>query len=362
MQWITMLLKISFFVTAILLMTCRGALSQDVPTPLTFDEVPLSELDVYRTLQSAKKVSGTEGLYLITHYGDREELFRRENQKAIEHPFINDRSRFCTVFSSTTENCVAVGRNWDNENVGAIIINLYRSSSGYASISFSRSIDLGFGKYIELDQITSTEVGRRLLLAPFYCMDGINEYGLTVTVTGLKNQEVTPDQERPSIFITYLIRKLLDETRTVEEAVTLVDQYIPFDLDQNSLNGHLFVVDATGISVILEYTENQWQKIYTNNCWQVLSTKPVYHVPDSLLRKQCWRHKSVSEALENARGKVDWKAGMNILQGVEQKGTTWSVMYLPVNRELYFNVYKQWENIYHLSIPWSGKSFSTVGK
>jgi penicillin V acylase-like amidase (Ntn superfamily) len=49
------------------------------------------------------------------------------------------------------------------------------------------------------------------------------------------------------------MRKILDGTKTVDEALALAQKYIPFDLDKNSPNAHFQVVDASGRSVILEY-------------------------------------------------------------------------------------------------------------
>jgi hypothetical protein len=327
---------------------------QDKATDLRFKQPSLSGTDLFRTMESVVKIGNGQGLYLITHYGDRNEVFEKENRKAIEEPFIQDRSRYCSVFSAGTGDGFLVGRNWDNENVGAVIVNLYQPAVGYASISFSRAIDLGFGKYIELQHIQSPEIGKRLMLAPFYAMDGINERGLTVAVTGVKQTEVNPQTGKEPVFITFLIRKILDQTRTVPDAIHLAEQYVPFDLDQNSLNAHFFVADSAGNSVILEYTDDQWQTIYSDKSWQVLTTKPVFNVPDSLLREQCWRHKSISETLEKTHGQVNRQSAMQILQDVEQKGTTWSIVYSPPQKELHFSVYKQWEKVYHLALPRTG--------
>ncbi|MGB5892739.1 MAG: linear amide C-N hydrolase, partial [Ignavibacteriaceae bacterium] len=153
------------------------------------------------------------------------------------------------------------------------------------------------------------------------------------------------------VFITFLMRKILDQTKNVEEAVNLVEKFIPFDLNKNSLNGHFIVTDSSGRSVILEYDQDQWRKIYKDKSWQVLTTKPIYNVLDADLRDQCWRYKSISETLEKKKGIVQWKAGMRILQDVTQKGTTWSVIYSTLAKELYFSVYQKWDNIYHLTIP-----------
>jgi hypothetical protein len=39
---------------------------------------------------------------------------------------------------------------------------------------------------------------------------------------------------------------------------------------------------------------------------------------------------------------------LNILRGVQQNGTTWSAVYSPTTRDIYFSVYQNWDKIYHL--------------
>jgi hypothetical protein len=343
--------------SAIFLFMVSGLVSaQDEVIELKFGHPPASGSDTSMTLQSLVTVQGTggpcqRGLYLLTHVGDREDVFREENQALIDNPLIDHTWRYCSVFSTTTEKSVLMGRNWDNENVGSIIVSLYYPAEGYASISFSRAIDVGFPLHMDLEQLKSSELGSKLLLAPFYATDGINEHGLAVAVAGVRQTTHKPKSDMQLVFVTFLIRKILDQTRTVEEAASLVERYIPFDLDKNSLNSHFIVADASGHSVILEYDKDQWKRIYADTSWQVLTTKPIYHVQDAELREQCWRYRSISETLDEKNGDISWKDGMRILRDVTQKGTTWSVVYSLTTKELYFSVYQEWDGIYHLMIP-----------
>jgi choloylglycine hydrolase len=337
------------FAAVVLLVFAVCASAGRGPIHIDFEHPPVRGADDLRTLESLVKVA--DGLYIMTHYGDRDALFKEENQKAISDPLINHSSRYCSTFSAAARNSVVVGRNWDNQNVGSIIISLYRPAGGYSSISFSRAVDVGFGKDIEIDRITCQGSGSRLLLAPFYMMDGINECGLTVAVAGVPQTEVEPQSGKDKVYVTYLMRKILDEAGTVEEAADLVDDYIPFDLDESTLDAHFQVADRSGQSVILEYVDGGWAKVHSDRAWQVMTTKPIYQVTEAHLRESCWRYESIATTLEEKRGSIDWKEGIRILQGVEQEGTTWSSVYLPVTREIYLSVYKDWETIYHLSVP-----------
>lgn len=341
-------------VTLLLIIPCFVWTQSNI-IDLEFGEPPVSDSHASRTLQSMAKVQGTgqfcqDGLYLMTHYGDREEIFQEENQEMIDNPLINQTWRHCSVFSATSGNSVIMGRNWDNQNVGSIIISLYHPSKGCSSISFSRSIDMGFG-HKDLEQQRSSAFGDRLLLAPFYAMDGINEHGLAVAVAADEATAIKAKPDKELVYITFLIRKLLDQAKNIEDAVNLVEKFIPFDIDKNSLNSHLFLVDSSGSSVVLEYAQDQWRTSYGDKPWQVMSTKRIHNMSDADLRGTCWRYKGMSEALESAGGNVDWKAGMRILRDVAQKGTTWSAVYSPTAKGLYVSVYQEWESIYRLEMP-----------
>jgi len=340
----------------ILVMAVPGAARAEV-VDLTFAHPPDAPSATERTLQSLVTVRdigeayATGGLYLLTHYGDREALFEAENRKLLETPFREQTWRYCSLFAARGGEDVVFGRNWDNQNVGSIIVSLYRPPGGHASISICRAIDLGFPLNAGLDDLAGSPYGERLLLAPFLSMDGINEHGLAVAVAGVRDEPVAPREGRDLVFISYLIRRILDRAATVEEAVDLAEDCVPFLLDRGSVQGHLLVADAAGRSVALEYVDDRWRTITTVTPWQVLANRPVFDVPDASLRERCWRTASMSDALKTTGGDVDWRTGLDILRGVEQKGTTWSAAYSLRERTLHLSVYQDWETVYRLEVP-----------
>jgi hypothetical protein len=322
---------------------------------LSFKQPSAADSGESKTLHTLVKVRGiseqysTGGLYLMTEEGDFEDLLRHENQRALEVPFITESWRWCSIFATKNKDSVIVGRNWDNQNVGSIIVTLYRTSRGYSSISIGRAIDMGFPLNVDLvDDVLSTPFAGKLLLAPFYAYDGMNDQGVVVTVTGVNQVKVGPEKDKEQIFVSYLVRKMLDQAKTVDEAVKLAEGYVPFDLDKGTLCSHLLVADATGRSVILEYGQKEWHRTYPAQAWQVMTNSAISGVPEVKLREGSRRYKSLSETLENTRGEVDWEAGMQMLRDVSQKGTTWSVIYRPVSRDFYLSVYQSWDRVYHL--------------
>ncbi len=327
------------------------------PLDVAFPAPPGEGTDRERTLKSVLKVRdvnekyATGGLYLITQVGDRETLFEKENEELLRHPWIGQPWRFCTIYATKSGDSVVMGRNWDNQNVGSVVVSRYRPAGGYASVSFTRAIDLGFPCNVRLDEMAATPFGDSLLLAPFYAYDGINEKGLFVGVTGVSQVTTSPKPGTRKVFDGYLVRKILDRCRTVGEALELVDGFVPFDLDDHSVNAHFLVADAAGRSVVLEYSGNAWRTTFPSGSWQVLTNKVVSGVPDAVLREKCWRYKTASGELEASGGKLDGMAGMRILRDVSQKGTTWSVVYRPAAAEVLFSVYQDWDRVYRLRFP-----------
>lgn len=321
-------------------------------------------------LMSVKKIRGTEvfcedGLYLISLTGDLTTLFEQENRKALDQPMISEPWRFCSVFSyhNTAANeqagqpkpdsgrCMVMGRNWDNQNVGSILLTWYQPETGYASINFSRSIDCGFPLTLNLEEIQGSDLAERLWRSPFYSMDGINEKGLAVAVTGVGSAEVTPSAGREQVFMPYLIRLLLDRAASVREAIELINRYIPFDLDGNSLNSHLMVADFSGNSAILEYNGGEWHIIPATRPWQALTNKRISGTSDPALREKCWRYNELAGKLEQTNGKMDTKAGLTLLRDVSQRGTAWSAFYSLDEKSIDFHIYQQWDTAFRIFFP-----------
>ena len=335
------------------LLAAAPASAQETITELNFGSPSGEGSDTARTLHTLVKVQGTgglnqDGLYLITQIGDRSTICAAENQTSIDTPWRAQTWRYCSQFTTHAGGATLMGRNWDNQNVGSIIVSLNQPPEGYASVSFSRAIDLGFPLNLDLEQIKESELGSRLLLAPFYATDGINERGLAIAIAGVGETKHAATADSTLIFVTYLVRKILDQAATVDEAIAVAEHYVPFDLDKNSLNSHFLVADALGRSAVMEYTDH-WEISRGEGEWQIMTNKAVAGVTESELKDQCWRFTSISDALERSAGRVNWGAGLRILRDAAQQGTTWSVAYGLSSEDIYFTVYQHWDIVYHLS-------------
>ena len=106
-----------------------------------------------------------------------------------------------------------------------------------------------------------------LAFLPYLCVDGMNEKGLVVTINALdiKEGEEAVYQSEPGkdyVIVPELLRQILDNCATVEEAKALAEQ-------RNLINTfgkdyHIFVTDATGVSAVFEWRHNEMNVTYTD--------------------------------------------------------------------------------------------------
>lgn len=112
-----------------------------------------------------------------------------------------------------------------------------------------------------------------LALLPWICLDGINEKGLCVSVLALdvKEGEKPVAQKikgRKTVVITELLRLLLDNCATLEEAKEYATGVNMFNTMNE--NYHLFVTDAGGHSAVFEWRYDDFYITETDavtNCY-----------------------------------------------------------------------------------------------
>lgn len=325
------------------------ACAQKQVVDLKFPSIQSSESDSVRTLKSVQKV---DNLYMMTFYGDYDQLLDEVNRKIINNGFDSARtlegSKFeCSIFAALGA-APLYGRNFDNPDCG-VLITIYHPSDGYASIGFSRMNDFGFDK--DEDPTSLPVEKRRLLLnAPFFTPDGMNECGLSVALAALRAVDINVDKNKKSIFITRLVREILDHARDVDESVAIIKKYNVFDEGTNKVSHHLLIADPSGRSVIVEYFNEEWRVMPNKKPWQAITNSPLYKISEESREKTCWRYKILKAKLKHKNGIITWEEGMDILKSVSGRGTQWSTIYDMKKREIYISIYKDFYHIKKIKI------------
>ena len=89
------------------------------------------------------------------------------------------------------------------------------------------------------------------LAAPFVCLDGMNEKGVSIAVLTLDSEPTRQSTGKPTIATTLAIRLVLDRAATTEEAVELLRGYDMFA--SSGRDYHFYITDASGDGRVVEY-------------------------------------------------------------------------------------------------------------
>ena len=299
-----------------------------------------SQIDTLQTIGSFRQVGD---YYTLTYSGDYSAVLEAVNESFLNNTerseSRNDPEFNCSLFSALgNQDQPLLGRNFDNPPC-LVLLGRYNPPDGYASLAFTRMNDLGYGMDTDFGNMTDEEL-LPLLNAPFFPPDGINEHGLSVGLAYLRPLRYTPDRQKKSIFITFLVREMLDHAKTIEEAAAIARNHNVFDSGLTTISHHILLADAANHSIILEFAHGEWKTIPNIEPWQVLTNTPVFDVSLQQIKNACWRYRTAWDRLAQSNGLITTDSAMDILEAVSvSQGTQWSAVYNPHELSITFNVY-----------------------
>ena len=178
----------------------------------------------------------------------------------------------------------------------------------------------------KVDQLTELPLDQRqaLLNAPALPFDGMNERGLVVGMAAVPDGNTLPDPGKETIDSLQVIRKVLDLAGTVDEAVTVLQQY---NIEWGSGPPlHYLIADRSGQSALVEFYRSKIQVIPTDKPWHLATNFLVSAVGDSTTG-HCLRYDKIYQRLSTTAGRIDAAEAMQLLRDVSQANTQWSVVY-----------------------------------
>lgn len=153
----------------------------------------------------------------------------------------------CSAFTlKDTDDRVHMGRNYDfSLNTSAMVVYC-TPKNGYKSVALAA-----------LDNVSANDAQGGLrqklatLTAPFICLDGMNEKGVSIAVLTLDSEPTRHQTDKPDICTSTAIRLVLDRAATTEEAVALLESHDMFAVAGRDY--HFYITDASGDGRIIEY-------------------------------------------------------------------------------------------------------------
>ena len=194
---------------------------------------------------------GVSGVYGVSRFAKK---FIHSKQVFV-NPFVRDFG--CSSFNTRTpENDVIFGRNFDYKDSLCIVI-WTAPENGYRSMTVTLGSFMLYGKKWQNPDKKKNHI--RAMIAPYCCMDGINEKGLAAAILEIKSKSTKQKTGKKTIISPIAIRAVLDKCSTVDEAIELFKQ---FDMrDVLYVNYHYQFADAQGNSAIIEYVDNKMHVI-----------------------------------------------------------------------------------------------------
>ncbi len=203
----------------------------------------------------------------------------------------------------------------------------------------------------------STKAKIASLLAPFACLDGINEKGVSIAVLTLDSEPSKQDTGKPVLATTMAIRLVLDRAATTAEAVEMLQQYDMFATSGRDY--HFYITDATGDGRVVEFDcDDPARPLVATPSQQVTNFFVLYK--ENVLPNQRngiyghgrERYDAIEEVLDANAGAVTPDIAWQALQASSQapnpedvtSNTQWSILYNNTNRTATIALRRDWEN------------------
>lgn len=158
----------------------------------------------------------------------------------------------CTTFEAHTETGEHIlGRNFDFKEAPCFVLWTHPENA-YASVAV---VDCNFMVYGDKHNRPKVFNAAQALLAPYCCVDGMNEKGLAIAVLQIRTPATNQkNPEKKDITTTAMIRAVLDKCATVDEAIELIERYNMHDSLFTCY--HYQIIDKEK-SVVVEYVNNE---------------------------------------------------------------------------------------------------------
>jgi hypothetical protein len=250
----------------------------------------------------------------------------------------------CSLFAAMGDaNNMLYGRNFDWEYSPAVLL-FTSPPDGYASVSMVDIAYLGLGGS---NATTLTELPlaerRALLNAPLLPFDGMNERGLAVGMAAVPPGDMKPDPNKETIDSLLVIRKILDQAGSIDEAVAILQRY-----NINMEGGpplHYLIADRSGHAILVEFYQGKMVLMPNDRPWH-LATNFLRSSVGENAQGQCWRYDKIFSRLTQAEGRLNAQEATSLLANVSQESTQWSIVYEMGTGDVKVSMGRRYSNVH----------------
>ena len=259
----------------------------------------------------------------------------------------------CTAFTLTDENGQThMGRNYDFKRDTSAMLVYCTPKNGYKSVAFAAMDNVSAN-------VPDENLKKKLasLTAPFICLDGMNEKGVSIAVLALDSSPVHHDTGKPTIATTLAIRLVLDRAATTQEAVDLLRGYDMFA--SSGRDYHFYITDASGDGRAVEYDcDSPTRELVDTkieaitNFYAIYKEKVLPNQKNGIYGHGRERYDAVMEVLETQSPYTDatvWEALKASSQNPNPvditSNTQWSINFNNTARTAAIALRRNWQNV-----------------
>lgn len=265
----------------------------------------------------------------------------------------------CSAFNmTTTDGNYLMGRNYDfRKNTSAMLV--YCSPKNYyKSIAFAALNNVAADA-----PLSSMSKKLATLTAPFICLDGINEKGVSIAVLVVDSEPVFQQTEKDNIFTTLAIRLVLDRAATTEEAISLLKNYDMFA--SAGRDYHFYINDASGNGKVVEWDcESETRELVATsvdvvtNFYTIYSDKVLPNQKNGIYGHGKERYNYIKDVFEEQKGNHTNKTAWDALKAASQEpsstditsNTQWSIVFDNTNFTAEIVVRRNWDDVYKYEV------------
>lgn len=265
----------------------------------------------------------------------------------------------CTAFTLTDNGGdVHMGRNYDFQDNTSAMLVYCTPKDGYKSVAFAA-----------LNNVSANVPDENLkaklasLTAPFICLDGVNEKGVSFAVLVVDSKPVHQNTGKPTIFTSLAIRLVLDRAATTQEAVELLKGYDM--VASGGIDYHFYIADAKGDGRVVEYDcESEARELVatsvnaTTNFYALYQKKVLPNQRNNIYGHGRERYDAVLDVFKKQEGNYTDDTMWAALKAASQEpkpesvtsNTQWSVAYNNTALTADIVIRRNWNDITHYDL------------
>lgn len=158
------------------------------------------------------------------------------------------------------------GRNYDYyySNSPSILVKMKSNNERYKSIGIANHFGLEDDDLVNLEKSRGAQ--HAINIIPNFMLDGINENGVVCNMNIVDTDDgggkvLSTNPGKPKLYIFFALRYILDNAKSAEHAIQLLNEHDIYALEQNTNNVHFMIADANKTYIVEFITKNGLTKL-----------------------------------------------------------------------------------------------------